>query len=179
MRAKIELVLFLARTKFVRYYWARRCAQIRNRAGLGTPQCRGEKSSTEVLRWRVEACPDLIGTFVQVAGTTCSEHRRVPPPAASPSPSLATQRVKRASAAWTARLGRTLCGGQLRRLVLTPVLPVYSSRKQTVLMASTWIAGVASWSSILMICIRAHDDLTLSSVCPRPPPSLRCTTGEV
>ena len=96
----------------MRYYWARRCAQIIIRAGLGTPQCRGEKSSTEVLRWRVEACPDLIVAFVQVAGTICSEHRRVPPPAASPSSSLATQRVKRAAAAWTAHLGPTLCGGQ-------------------------------------------------------------------
>ena len=112
MRAKIELVLFLARTKFVRYYWARRCAQIIIRAGLGTPQGRGEKSSTEVLRWRVEACPDLIAAFVQVVGAICSEHRRVPPPAASPSSSLATQRVKRAAAACMARLGQFLCGGQ-------------------------------------------------------------------
>ena len=143
MCAKIELVLCLARTKFVGYYWERRCAQIIPRAGLGTPQCRGEKSSTEVLRWRVEACPDLIVAFVQVAGTICSEHRRVPPPAASPSSSLATQRVKRAASAWTARWDDFSAEASPKWLILTPGLPVDSSRKQTVLVASTWIAGAA------------------------------------
>ena len=88
--------------------------QLISHTGLGTPLCRGQKFSIDVLRYHVEVCLDLKSAPAQVTGTICSERCRIALPATSPSSRLATQPAKRAASAWTARLGRSLIRGQAR-----------------------------------------------------------------
>ena len=140
---RIMNFLFLARKKFERYYWARRCIQGMSHTGLGTTLCRGQKWFIDVLRYHVEVCPDLESAPAQVAETICSERCRISLPAMPPSSWLATQPAKRAGSAWTARLGTISHQSRPERLILTPEVGLDSSRRQAVLVASTSAAGAA------------------------------------